>query len=215
MIIQPKIIIWDWNGTLVQDDWLCCELLNELTAEHGLPTVSLESYKDHFTFPISKYYEFLGFDAERIPYEDMSQQFMGNYEKRRLECQLYAGVPEALAKVRELGIRQSILSAYLQETLETLVAHYGLTDYFEKICGAKDIYGHGKTDAAHVLIEQLAIDSQEVLLIGDTLHDAEVAEAIGVRCALVACGYQSRKRLASAGFPVYENAAAVIADLAN
>ena len=39
------------------------------------------------------------------------------------------------------------------------------------------------------------------------MHDKQVADAMGVACALVACGHTSRGRLEKVGVPVFENPA--------
>ena len=63
MFKQYKHILWDWNGTLLDDSWLCVEVLNGLLKESGKPTITHETYKEHFNFPVIHFYEFLGFET--------------------------------------------------------------------------------------------------------------------------------------------------------
>ncbi|MGN1100061.1 MAG: HAD family hydrolase, partial [Christensenellales bacterium] len=60
--MEYGFIIYDWNGTLLDDTAMCHDMLNELLDSHGLPAVSMEKYRQIFTFPIKKYYERAGFD---------------------------------------------------------------------------------------------------------------------------------------------------------
>lgn len=56
-------VLWDWNGTLLDDAALCCELLNTMLARHGYaPVGSMEAYRQVFCFPIETYYRRAGFD---------------------------------------------------------------------------------------------------------------------------------------------------------
>ena len=66
-MINPKIkyIIWDWNGTLIDDAWLFVEIMNEELKERMLPQINIQDYRQHFTFPVKKYYERLGFDFQK------------------------------------------------------------------------------------------------------------------------------------------------------
>ena len=52
-----KHVIWDWNGTLVDDAWLFVELMNDELHKRNLTKINVNDYKNHFTFPVKKYYE--------------------------------------------------------------------------------------------------------------------------------------------------------------
>ena len=61
-------VVWDWNGTLVDDAKLCVDIVNGILSEHMMPAVSLEFYRDHFSFPVSSYYEKIGLPTREIPF---------------------------------------------------------------------------------------------------------------------------------------------------
>lgn len=195
-------VIWDWNGTLMDDTWLCIATLNLLLEARGLPSVAYEDYRQHFAFPVKEYYRKLGFDFEAQSFEDLSVEFIAAYEERRLECALHNGVQETLQKIRDAGLTQSILSAYMQKMLDEIIPHYGLQDYFVRLVGARDIYAHSKVARAREWLAELDYAPSEILLVGDTIHDAEVAAELGVRCVLCAHGHYTPERLAHPEFPV-------------
>ncbi len=192
-------VIWDWNGTLLDDTWLCIEAINAILQPRGMRLVTEEAYRRLFDFPAILYYQRLGFDLEKEAFEDLSGEFMGHYERRRLECRLQPGARETLAAFRRAGISQSVLSAYRQDRLGELVGHFGLGDFFIKINGLDDIYAGGKTELGLRWMEELPYRAEEVLLIGDTVHDYEVARAMGAGCLLVANGYHPRGKLTGLG----------------
>ena len=56
--------------------------------------------------------------------------------------------------------------------------------------------GEGKIERGHRHLAELNYRADEILLVGDTLHDIEVAAALGVHCGLLLpSGHQSRRRL--------------------
>ena len=55
-------IIWDWNGTLLNDRWLCVEAINQALNKRNLPMLTEGKYKDVFSFPVEDYYKKVGFD---------------------------------------------------------------------------------------------------------------------------------------------------------
>lgn len=205
MIEKYKHIIWDWNGTIFNDVTLCVELINELLELRGLKTVTIDEYKEIFTIPVRDYYAELGFDFSKEPFEIVGKQWMDEYELRKFECGLYDGIVDVIRRINNIGIGQSILSAYTQHTLEEMVEHFDLTKYFEHLVGLDNIYAAGKLHLGKDLMNRLGSGKGETLMIGDTLHDYEVAAEIGADCVLVANGHQSRKKLESCGTIVVDD----------
>lgn len=188
-------IIWDWNGTLLDDLDLCIEVTNGLLARRGLTPIDRARYHALFDFPVRTYYARLGFDEAQDPFEQLSVAYITAYDARRWECQLHPGVEALLRAVTAAGLTQSVLSAYRQDTLREIVRHFGLEPYFVRITGLGDIYAHSKIEAGRAWVEELALPRDTILLVGDTLHDLEVARALGVDCVLVANGHHPDARL--------------------
>ncbi len=203
MIEKYKHVIWDWNGTIINDLDLCVELINGLLIERRLKTLTAESYREVFTIPVKNYYAKLGFDFSKESFEIVGKQWMTEYERRKFECGLYDGVKNVLQKINQLGIGQSILSAYSQHTLDEMVEYHGLTNYFTHIVGLDNIYAASKLHLGKDLMKRLGNGKGETLLIGDTEHDYEVACEIGADCVLIANGHQSKKKLEKLGAIVF------------
>lgn len=188
-------LIWDWNGTIIDDVRVCVEVLNGILDGYDKPHVTLEQYRREFVFPVADFYIKLGIDFSKVSYDLAAKQYISQYNKRQYECGLQSGTLEVLKTISDKGIGQSILSAYNQEMLEEAVKHFGLFDFFDNIVGLSDFYAKSKIEIGSDLIKKLALDVSSVLLIGDTTHDYEVAEQIGVDCVLIDDGHQERKRL--------------------
>lgn len=198
-----KHIIWDWNGTLLNDTWLCVEVLNGLLARRGRAPISENSYRQHFGFPVIHFYDYLGFDTDSDSFEQVSHEFIGDYEARWLnEVSLHHETPEILSQLSALGHAHSVLSAAKQEALELGIEHFGIRQHFTGLMGCDNIYASGKVGQGRHWIQQLPWDPSEVVLVGDTLHDFEVAEAIGTPCILLAHGHHTPERLAKTGCPI-------------
>ncbi len=157
------------------------------------------------TFPIQDYYRTVGIDFTHESFEHLSKEFTSSYESRRHECALHPHTRCLLENATALGKSQSLLSAYPQQTLDELVRAFRLTGFFERVLGVDNIYGRSKVTEGQELLLSLRYSSSDVLLVGDTLHDAEVAEAIGTECVLVAHGHQSKDRLQQSGVPVVDS----------
>lgn len=202
-------VIWDWNGTLMDDAWLCVQIMNDMLEKRSMPQVDLTTYRQHFGFPVKDYYDWLGFDPATDTFEAISHEYIDAYEQRRLECDLHNEANALLESFREAGTSQVIVSAYRQHTLEEIVAHYGLENYFDRLIGLDNIFAAGKVANAKAHRDSLPYPDHELLLIGDTLHDFEVAQAIRADCVLLAHGHHNRERLEATGAPVFDSFAQV------
>lgn len=190
-------IIWDWNGTLLNDLDVCVEAIAEEMRLRGMEPVSRERYRELFGFPVRDYYARLGFDFEREPFESIGGAFMRRFLARVTECDLHAGVRATLEGLRASGLRQSVLSAAQQTTLHQQLCHFGIQGYFERAYGLNDHHATSKVDRGRELIADLGVHPRDCLLVGDTDHDLEVGEALGVDVLLIASGHQTFERLSA------------------
>ena len=208
-----KHIIWDWNGTLWDDTWLCVEINNHMLRRRGLPEISADIYRDTLCFPVVDYYCQLGFDYNQDPYGRLAEEFIEEYERRRFECALQAGARELIQGLHLENVPQAVLSAYQHDTLLQAVDYFGLMPFFSEIIGLDDIYAAGKVQNGRKYIAGCGLAPSDILFIGDTVHDFEVARAMGVDCVLVANGHNSRPRLEACGVPVFDTFAEIHAHL--
>jgi phosphoglycolate phosphatase len=194
-----KHIIWDWNGTLVDDNRVCVEILNKMLKKRSMPGVTEEQYRRHFDFPVEDYYRKVGFDFAAESYAAIADEFIAEYTTRQFECRLQENALEVLSQLSQKGLSQSILSAYHQSRLEEVVDFFGAGRFFLKISGLSDYYACSKLENGKKLVAELGFDAKDVLLIGDTTHDFQVADCIGTDCLLIADGHQDREKLESCG----------------
>ena len=201
-ILNYDHVIWDWNGTLINDVQLCFEIINNLLAQEGLPQISISDYKKMFTFPVINYYKALGFKTDPTNFNQLSVNFISAYEKNKYSCSLHSDAMKVLKKLQEYGLGQSILSAYHQLYLEDVVTYFGLKSYFNRLVGLSNIYAESKVENGNKWMAELKKTACHILLIGDTVHDYEVASTIGVDCLLIANGHQNEQILYSCPVPV-------------
>ena len=190
-----KHIIWDYNGTLLNDIDLCVEMINIVLSRRELATITKQHYKEVFDFPVKDYYEIIGFDFNKEPFDVVGTEFIEEYNNNTNRFILHDGVLEILEKIKNLGIEQSVLSARLQESLHQELNDFGINKYFEHTFGLSDHYANGKSELGKQLMNRIEEAPENILLIGDTLHDMEVARALGIQELLISNGHQNYERL--------------------
>lgn len=198
-------IIWDWNGTLLNDAWLCVDVMNDMLAQRGLPLIKLEIYRNIFDFPVRDYYLKLGFNFDNESFEKVGMEFMILYNQRQKECSLHPEAVLVLEEIQKLGLSQSILSAREQNELRQEMIDRDVFRFFERVYGLDDHYAHGKTDVGVKLLDDLNVPKEKLIFIGDTGHDSEVADELGIDCILIPNGHHSYQRLMHLGKPIIQS----------
>ena len=194
---MKKTIIWDFNGTLLNDMQVCIDCMNIMLKERDLPVLDLERYRDIFTFPVRDYYLSLGFDFQKEPFDIPAHQFIDLYRENLHLAPLHRDISEVLDYFDQHHFQQVILSAMEQEFLADTLKSKGILKYFSKVAGITNHLGEGKVEMAKELIAFLGKTPEQICMIGDTVHDYEVALGSGISCILIAQGHQSFERLCS------------------
>ena len=200
-------LIWDWNGTLFDDVKLCSDIMNMLLTQESLPNISVQKYKSIFTFPVIDYYKLAGHKFEKKSFEVLGKQFIDEYELRKNNCLLFPGVIDILTELRSKNINQYLLSAYEQNSLNKILEYFGIKNFFNQIVGLDNIYAGGKSHLAYNLASKIRSNGSagKILLIGDTIHDYEVAKEINSECILISHGHQDEERLLKLNVPVVKD----------
>jgi len=188
-------IIWDWNGTLLDDVDLMVEVIGELLDEHNLPRIDRQQYCEVFGFPIKNYYRALGFDFDKVAFEKLSEKFIAGYRRGLPTTRLHPGMKDLLHSIHQSQISQFVLSAAEESYLEEQLKHFGIRHYFAEVYGLKDHHAASKLERGEDLMREVKIPREATILIGDTDHDLAVGKALGIEVLLLAHGHQSLPRL--------------------
>ncbi|MBR3948174.1 MAG: HAD family hydrolase [Clostridia bacterium] len=201
-----KYIMWDWNGTILDDLQANFDTINKLLSDRKLPSMeSLEQYRDLFGFPVINFYEKIGFDLENEKFQDIARDYVREYYGRFFECDIFPETENVLRYVLSSEREQLIVSATEQESLLKQVEEFGIDHLFNDILGMSDIYARSKVELAQRWMKENGVNPKDVLFIGDTTHDFEVADSIGCTCILISSGHNSKERLLFTGCDVFES----------
>ncbi|MES3037341.1 MAG: HAD family hydrolase [Bdellovibrionota bacterium] len=188
-------IIWDWNGTLLDDVDHAIQSMNHLLDDHGLPKLEKDRYRQVFEFPVQNYYRSLGFDFKKESFENLCHRFVAKFMEGFKLLPLVPAMQSILFEFYHLGKTQSVLSASSQHDLEEMIEHFDLGSIFAHVYGVDNKYGSSKIERGIQLLEESGISKSDTVIIGDTLHDLEVGEALGIDVVLLAHGHQCGQKL--------------------
>lgn len=198
-------VIWDWNGTLLNDHeaaWKAeCKLFEKIGKKH----LDINERRNFFTMPVQEYYNKIGFDFSIMSYEEAGHQWFEHYENELKSVNLFEGTHELLQKIVDAGKKQFILSAAPESHLEAYTHENGLKKFFHGIYGLKTKAADCKRERGRDLFREHQLNPAKTLIIGDMVHDAEVAETLQCEVLLVADGHQSYEALLPAAKNVLQS----------
>ncbi len=198
-------VVWDWNGTIVNDAWVFVDVMNFFLKMKGLPKTSLDDYKKNFGFPIQNYWKTLGFKFNNKEFNLLNKSFIEEYQKRIFLPKLQPGIVDLIKKINRFKIKQFVLSASENSLLHKSVGFYKINSLFEDIVGVDNLNAVGKISLAKVLFKKNNLHLNKTLVIGDTKYDLDVAQALGCSALLVSHGHIEHKRLLDLKVPLVQS----------
>ena len=203
-------VIWDWNGTLFNDAHYSWGIFCSVCRFAGVPEVSFERFQRVYQHPVEEMYRAAGFTITTETFNELTQYWHSQYIAGVHELTLFDDAKDALSLAKSHGITQHIVSALPHDILTKNVSHQQIDKEFASVRGLTDLAGRSKLANAQTLVASLDHKPYEILVIGDSSHDAEVAMALGAQCVLVSCGYEDTERLSRHGFPIVHSPMAAL-----
>ncbi len=202
MAYTKKMIIFDWNGTLIDDVWLNLNAINGVLEKRKLKPITIEYYRENFLFPVSVFYKELGLDVEK-EWDEITKEFGNLYLSSIDKVKLFPDVVSSLEELKKAGIETGIFSAMEHKMLNRHVEMLRISQYFRFIEGIENYYAEGKTHLCKKILEKSGYSERELLFVGDTCHDYETAKTIGCDTALISRGHNTAEILRNTGAPVF------------
>lgn len=200
--MKYKNIIWDWNGTILNDTPVAVEATNVLLQRLGYPMITLEYYRDNVDTPIVNFYSKI-FDLNKHDVKMIDDEWGILNDQLSEKLDLHAGVKEILRSFADKNINQIILSAFKTIEITKFARRFSIEQYFDDILGTQSIVMESKTIRGRRYMQEHGFASEQTLYIGDTVHDYDTARGLGVDCILFSGGQQSPKLLKQCGVPVF------------
>ncbi|MEU4605634.1 HAD family hydrolase [Kribbella sp. NPDC023972] len=197
-------VVWDWNGTLLNDNDAVLAAVNAVCADFGRPGLTWAEWQAVYARPMRGSYEqILHRVLDDEEWARVDKLYHERYDAILHTCELATGVPDELRRLAETGRTQSLLSMWFHARLVPTIEQFGLTEYFSRVDGLPgDVGGGSKTESMRLHLEAQALDPADVVLIGDVVDDAVAAQAVGTGCILVTTGAMTRTALETTGVPV-------------
>ncbi|NUR58274.1 MAG: HAD family hydrolase [Catenulispora sp.] len=208
----PLHLVWDWNGTVLNDFEIILRSTNDSFGDHGVPPITADQYRTQIKMPIRAFYtDILGHAPTDEEWEAMDATFHDYYVAYERQARLSDGLPDLFRAWAGRGHSQSLLSMYHDDKLVPAVAHHGIAHHFALVQGTKQPRPARKAEHLADHLRRLRVDPATVVLIGDSPDDAAAAYSVGARVVLYAGGFAATSSLVATGAPIADTLAAAVA----
>lgn len=209
-----KLIAWDFDGTLVDSRPLIeagmTHALDALGQPHSVMATWLLQVGLPVEVGIRNTFGTLGIDYDTVL---KAYRSFGHVEHEYL-LQPFEGIPELLAELQGRGVRMGIATSKRTIPLRRQMAQIGWGALFDPIITPDDVT-HGKPhpETLELLQTITGLGPNDLLMVGDTPFDLDMARAAGVPSLAVGHGFYSQEALAACGPRAYAPDTAALRDL--
>lgn len=192
--MKYECIIWDFNGTIIDDAWVAVAAENKALEERGLPKISMEFYLRECEMPIENFYRKI-YDFSKYDFQEIARRFLHYYDIFLPQAEIFPDVSSAIERFSKAGVKQGVISSFETSRLVSILRSKDLDKYFEFVSGADDNSCGSKVERAAAVVKKHGFKPEKTLFIGDMYHDFEAAQGVGADCVLIARGHQGAQIL--------------------
>lgn len=202
---NKKLIVFDWNGTLLADTAASWEAGNLCLEFYGAPAITLQQYRDTFTFPILHFYKLNGLSVDMIleKKDGANTVFQEDYERRAANARTRKGARALLEWIMKNNMQAVILSNHITDKIRDHTQRLNIDHYFDDVlaydCNGTTIVEHThKQERMSQYLETHNYRPEDVIIIGDSTEEPEIAHILGLTSIGITDGYITPARLKKA-----------------
>ena len=190
-----QVLIFDWDGTLVDSSSAIIECVQRTAAELDLPIPSYQQLKEVIGLSLGQVYPLLFPKAS-----DKFELFKQHYQYRSLLAVpykeiLFPGVRELLGTLNQQGYRLAVATGKSRMSLNAALHQLQLDGLFDTTRTADEAFSKPHPQMVLDILQELMVTPQQALLIGDTEYDMQLAKNAGIAAVAVSCGVDEAERL--------------------
>lgn len=202
---MKKLAVFDWNGTLLADTVQSWKAGNVCLEFYGAPPITLEQYRETFTFPILHFYKKNGLEVDHVlAHKDAANTvFQTEYERLSMNARTRTGARALLKWLRARDVHCMILSNYRTEKIREHCTRLSIAHYFEAISahdcdGSTILHSTTKNERLGAYMKAHGYTAENTVVIGDSTEEPDIARHLGLSSIGILDGYITPARLRAA-----------------
>lgn len=192
-----RLIVFDWDGTLIDSTGLIVSSLQSACRDIGIGVPAEAAARHIIGLGLRPALMQLLPDLTAARYPELTERYRYHFLSRDHEAPLFTGVHALLDELQSAGHLLAVATGKSRAGLERSFDHTGIRAKFIATRCADESFSKPHPGMLEELMRSLAVTPREVLMIGDTTHDLDMATNAGVAAAAVSYGAHPKQELLS------------------
>ena len=197
--MRYRLIVFDWDGTLMDSTAGIAVAIQESARDLGLPVPARE-VASH-VIGLGLHDSLRGTVPSLAPerYGEFVERYRFHFQSQQAAMPLFPGVPELLTLLRGEGRRLAVATGKSRRGLQQALQLTGLGEHFAASRCADETRSKPHPAMLLELMDELRLGASELLMVGDTTHDLGMAQSAGVDAVAVTYGAHPGEALRALG----------------
>ena len=203
--MDHKLIVFDWNGTLLSDTHAAWRASNECLTFYGAKAITMQKFRETFHFPVIHFYKLNGVSVDAVleRQDEGNNVFQNAYKKYSVHARTRRGTRELLNWVKQHGFTSIILSNSQVPKIEEHAKRLKIDHYFHHISahscdGTSILHETSKKERLSDYMVKRSFKPDDTVIIGDSTEEPELAHTLGLMSISLTDGCMTTKRLVEA-----------------
>lgn len=198
---QYRAVVFDWDGTVMNSTQAIVSSIQGACADMNLPVPDARTagWVIGLSLETALYHVVPTLTADQL--EEFQHCYRTHYFSQDSQLSLFEGMPELMDELRDQGTLLGVATGKSRAGLDRVLAQCGMTDYFDATRCADETFSKPHPAMLLEILDELCLEPHEILMVGDTCHDMQMARSAGVDGLAVTYGAQDVQAL-SAGQPL-------------
>jgi phosphoglycolate phosphatase len=191
-----KLIVFDWDGTLMDSEARIVSCIQGAFADIGEPPPKREVARDVIGLGLEEAMTVLWPDGGVLQRRKLVERYRFHFlAANETESDLFPGTRELIARLEASGYLLGVATGKSRRGLELALASTGLMGRFHATRCADETFSKPHPEMLIQIMDELGVDKAETLMVGDTEYDMQMAANAGVDALAVCYGVHSPERL--------------------
>ena len=190
-----KAVIFDWDGTVMDSTASIVSAIQAACIDLDLPVPSVEDASWVIGLSLDQALQRCapGLTQERVPF--FQERYRHHFFLNDQQLGLFDGILPLLEELRQQEIRLGVATGKTRRGLDRVLQAQQLTAHFDYTRCADESQGKPHPAMLFDIMERLDLQPEQVLMVGDTTHDVQMAASAGVDSMAVTYGAHSKRTL--------------------
>jgi len=200
MTRQFDLIIFDWDGTLMDSEAKIVRCMQAAAKDVDIPDPGAEAIRDIIGLGLNEAMQVI------FPHQAPNRrtELVERYRRHFLELDntgmpLFPGVTQGLSALTAQGYLLAIATGKARRGLNRVLDETGMHHLFVSSRCADEAFSKPHPQMLEDILDETGVDADRALMVGDTVYDMQMARGAQVAGLAVSYGVHTRERLLDSG----------------